>query len=516
MVDSLHLLTFMDGGQAVRPTVLGLLYLPEASADLEVLDRLVRFAAESYTPEGNPVSVPSGLFVEPAEAQRLHDYAKDLYLHFPGDDCSTLRPSEWNWRHPTLEAAVLENFAYAYRNKDQTERLAGTRRLPFEFRVAALRVRNFRVLRSLDLELAPLTVLVGPNSVGKSTVLDAVAFIATAAELSLRDAITSEGGFGRLRTRGSDGALELGCDFNASYPNQRSLSGRYEMRVGPLGTDFVVDREALTVGEAAQEQTLVETRRGLASLSGADGAIERRYLSADTLAIPMARRNPDQFPLAADLGAALSRVVLLDRDSIVLGRDDSAFYLRRARSQRTRRALRIDQVFEPIANDPQRIKTMGEVLAELVPNVSEIVRVVVTGGTPEIEIRERGVAEPLRVDEISAGTRQMLLLAALYVHETPPAVLLLEEPDGGVHPGALSALVDLLRSLSAKMTVIVTTHSPALVARLDAEKEVRALDRTDEGVRVRTLAEALRSSGWLQAFGSTAEAFERRASERLP
>jgi predicted ATPase len=92
-------------------------------------------------------------------------------------------------------------------------------------------------------------------------------------------------------------------------------------------------------------------------------------------------------------------------------------------------------------------------------------------------------------------------------------VLLLEEPDAGVHVGALQTLVDLLRSLAKRMTVIVTTHSPTLVGLLDPVKEVVALDRGKDGARAVPLAEALRSRQWLQAFGSREEAFVRFASE---
>ena len=41
-------------------------------------------------------------------------------------------------------------------------------------RITAVRIWNFRGIRSLDLELGPVTVLIGENNTGKTSVLDAL------------------------------------------------------------------------------------------------------------------------------------------------------------------------------------------------------------------------------------------------------------------------------------------------------------------------------------------------------
>lgn len=43
--------------------------------------------------------------------------------------------------------------------------------------IESLSIRNFKVLREVDLELKPLTVIVGPNASGKSTILQAIALL---------------------------------------------------------------------------------------------------------------------------------------------------------------------------------------------------------------------------------------------------------------------------------------------------------------------------------------------------
>ena len=43
-------------------------------------------------------------------------------------------------------------------------------------------IKNFKCIKELELELAPLTILVGPNSSGKSSILEALALMAQCAK----------------------------------------------------------------------------------------------------------------------------------------------------------------------------------------------------------------------------------------------------------------------------------------------------------------------------------------------
>ena len=72
-------------------------------------------------------------------------------------------------------------------------------------RIEYLRVKNFRALRDLELKnIKPLTVLLGQNGSGKSTVFDVFAFLAECFSIGLRKAVDKRGRFRELRTRGSN------------------------------------------------------------------------------------------------------------------------------------------------------------------------------------------------------------------------------------------------------------------------------------------------------------------------
>jgi predicted ATPase len=68
-------------------------------------------------------------------------------------------------------------------------------------------------------------------------------------------------------------------------------------------------------------------------------------------------------------------------------------------------------------------------------------------------------------------------------------VLVIEEPEATIHPGALGAILDLLRHASKQMQVVVTTHSPDV---LDADwlrdENLRIVTWREGATRVMPLA----------------------------
>jgi predicted ATPase len=80
-------------------------------------------------------------------------------------------------------------------------------------------------------------------------------------------------------------------------------------------------------------------------------------------------------------------------------------------------------------------------------------------------------------DLASAGVRLLLFFVALTYHPSPPKLILLEEPENGIHPRRLKDVVKLLRDITKgahsghKAQVILTTHSPYLLDCIDIEND---------------------------------------------
>jgi predicted ATPase len=91
-----------------------------------------------------------------------------------------------------------------------------------------------------------------------------------------------------------------------------------------------------------------------------------------------------------------------------------------------------------------------------------------------------GAAEQVRFDlglESDGTIRLLAILAALY--QSPPRTLtVIEEPERNIHPGALGVLADVIKEASTRGQVLITTHSPDLIDKFDAD-DIRVVERVD-------------------------------------
>jgi len=507
----------------LRPSVLGLLHLEaEGSGELlDVLAKIVDFARSHYDPERHDVP-ESELRAETKLSHQQLDlvrpYLEDLWgLALTGDSERRLTIAESVVDYASLRDAIEKSptFRAAYHQHARHELPKVDPQL-LDVRLRALRVSRFRVLRELRLELGPeLTVLVGPNRSGKSTVLDAVSFVGVAILEGLENAVESENGVARLRTAGTEDAIELVCELDIDLGGGKPDRGEYGFAITPRDGRPDVTREWLTTTRQGDERRWVDAHKAVVERLDSKGTpVSATYKGLASLAL-----SDDQVSdVARGVRSTLGLSVLVDRDPFRKEslHDQPVVYEQPRTDGRERSSTDVMTILETVASRPRLLARLSETLHELAPDVARVEAVTRTGAAPELRVVERYVPRPLGVDEISAGTRQLMLLAALYAMDRPPPIILLEEPDAGMHPSALHALRDLMRELAQKTNVIATTHAPAFVKMLDPEKEVVALERDATEVRARPLAEALESRRWLAAFGATEEAFVLGAQEREP
>ncbi|MDV0442964.1 AAA family ATPase [Methanorbis rubei] len=80
-----------------------------------------------------------------------------------------------------------------------------------------------------------------------------------------------------------------------------------------------------------------------------------------------------------------------------------------------------------------------------------------------------GYAFPLSA--LSGGTARFVALAVLLIQPCPPKLILIDEPELGLHPFAVAALADLIKFAGQKSQLIVSTQSVQLLNAFDPETE---------------------------------------------
>src|SRR5258707_6035972 len=106
--------------------------------------------------------------------------------------------------------------------------------------IEGLKIKNFRTLKNVELgklwttqdktPLTPLTVVIGKNGVGKSTLFDAFGFVSDCLSLGVETACDhrQRGGFERLRSKGTGDSIRFDIYYREG-PNDRPIT--YELAI---------------------------------------------------------------------------------------------------------------------------------------------------------------------------------------------------------------------------------------------------------------------------------------------
>jgi len=86
-----------------------------------------------------------------------------------------------------------------------------------------------------------------------------------------------------------------------------------------------------------------------------------------------------------------------------------------------------------------------------------------------LEWRQQGSDYPFHPSQISDGTLRFICLATALLQPDPPSTILLDEPELGLHPYALTLLAGLIQKASLKTQVIVSTQSAGLIDHFEPE-----------------------------------------------
>jgi predicted ATPase len=115
-----------------------------------------------------------------------------------------------------------------------------------------------------------------------------------------------------------------------------------------------------------------------------------------------------------------------------------------------------------------------------------------------LEWLERDSDAYFNASSLSDGTLRFICLAVLLLQPDLPPLILLDEPELGLHPAAITVLANMLSSAATHTQVIVATQSVTLVNQFTPE-DVWTVDREDGQSVFRQLNSADRTD-WLENY----------------
>jgi predicted ATPase len=101
---------------------------------------------------------------------------------------------------------------------------------------------------------------------------------------------------------------------------------------------------------------------------------------------------------------------------------------------------------------------------------------------------------------LSDGTLRFIALATLFLQPDTfrPSVILVDEPELGLHPYAIAMLASLVKQVSRETQVILSTQSPLLLDHFQPE-DVLVADRVGGGTQF-TRLDSSRLETWLETY----------------
>lgn len=335
--------------------------------------------------------------------------------------------------------------------------MSATTKTPFIQRV---QLRNYKSLGWCDVELGPLTVLVGRNGAGKSNFLDALRFLADSLNTSLDHAIKFRGGIDAVRRRSTGHPRNFAIALEMRLDEWSLASYAFEIAARP-SAGFVVRHEHLAVRDGSG--------RTVAAYRVEDGQVS----NSDTETMPPA--SIDRLYLVNAAGLPKFRAVYDGLRSM-------GFYNLNPEAMKELRApdagellhrdgANVASVIGRMTTDKPNLKTrVKEYLSTIVPEVREFERVPL-GPRETLEFRQEveGASHPWKfyAASMSDGTLRALgtLIAVTQLAERhdPVRLVAIEEPETALHPAAAAALMNALEEATGHTQVLVTTHSPELL-----------------------------------------------------
>ncbi len=321
----------------------------------------------------------------------------------------------------------------------------------------SIEIEGYRSIASARVELKRLNVLIGANGSGKSNFVGVFKIVRQIVDQRLQESVLTAGGADRWLRHGQKHTTHL--RFKIHFDRNA-----YEVGLAPSDDGSLIIREenahfdgmfyppkpqrtTIAARESSLKEKAAENPRGYADFVYSGVQSWRVFHFHDT-----SRTAGVKQPCPVD-------------DNVTLREDGSnlaavLFRTRATHPTAYQRILKsIQQVapfFEDFTLQPSRLN----------PNVIKL------------EWKERGSDLYLDGHSLSDGTLRFICMATMLHQPERPEVLVIDEPELGLHPFAITLLANLFRSIATEsdIQIVAATQSTAFVNQLSPE-EIIVVDR---------------------------------------
>lgn len=339
-------------------------------------------------------------------------------------------------------------------------------------RLDAMTLSGFKTIEKLsDFKPGPLTVLIGPNGAGKSNFISFFRLLswALASPGNLQLHVGSLGGAGALLHGGPEKTHEMEAEISISTS---AGENRYLFRLVYAAGDALI----------FADERFRFSRRGPAG-------------PAPWIELGAGHREPNLIN-RADAGDKTAGVILSLLRKIKVYQFHNTSFNARMRGKwdiEDNRWLK-----EDAANLAPFLRRLRDHENKSYLRVVENIRLILPffadfafeseNGSLLLSWTERGGDRVFNASQAADGMLRIMALVSLLLQPERdfPGVLILDEPELGLHPFAINVIGGLIRSAATKTQVVVATQSTALIDCFEPE-DIVVVERTAQGTELKRL-----------------------------
>lgn len=383
-------------------------------------------------------------------------------------------------------------------------------------RISKLMLSNYKSLRDMEIQLNDLNILIGRNGAGKSNLLSMFRLLREGADSHFSSSIAEQGGLNEIRWRGGTERDAVGWEL--AFEDLEQVSDRTIYYSG----SFVVRGNSFTVkSEELSQDPYPGYLERYKYLSASDGrvrilkskiddeekAIDYTYSDQELMISQV--RDPVRYPLLDEVRR------LLENWTIFRGFGEDALrniYMAQSLSGISH-PLRLDpqgrnlaSVLQSLANEApysDAYDSLNETLETAFPDFEKLDLALVASNAIELRWRSKDfpgkLAFPAR--SMSDGMLRFIGLATLLLLPDPPSLIVIDEPEIGLHPQLVPLLAALLKQASQRAQIIVTTHSPSLLSSEDIQlADIVLVDRRNGETIMERADSRANLDRWLERY----------------
>ncbi len=353
-------------------------------------------------------------------------------------------------------------------------------------KIKSLSISGFKSIRRLEnLELRDVSVLIGANGAGKSNFVSYFVILQKLIERQLRHWVRMQGGADRI--------LSFGVKATPEFMTRISFDQiGYGFCLQPtLDSEFAFQRESLLVENESENKVIdispVQLESGLLA------AAQEGNVVATSCYTAMMGWKVFHFHDTSETAAVKRPGSLIDIEYLRADASNLAAFLSHLR-----------KMYPPVYEQIRRTVQLA------IPFFNDFVLRPREQPNGEIQIalywRQENSDYPMWPSQLSDGSIRFICLATALLQPHPPSTIIIDEPELGLHPYAITLLGSLLKSASKRMQVIISTQSVPLVNQFSID-DLIIVERED-GASVFKRHNEIDYQQWLEDY-SVGELWEK-------